>query len=108
MQRPTLLGILLRYVPVATAAIGIAATAALGWFSYRYVYRTITTAQTSALLQAPLMTEYVDPERVRTVDAFLREIAAFPTIDPSTVRDVFSASGAAPSAQPPATSRPLR
>ena len=91
MPRINILRSFLRTAPIIAATIGVAAAAALGWFSYRYIYRTITTAQASSLLQPPLAVELVDPKRIEAADAFLKATAALPRLDPSTIRDVFSA-----------------
>ncbi|MBI4449725.1 hypothetical protein HY634_01585 [Candidatus Uhrbacteria bacterium] len=108
MQRPNFLRILLRQIPIIIAALGVITALALGWFSYRYIYRTITDAQMLALLRPQLAVELVDPERIRALDQHFQQLSTLPPIDPTTVRDVFSAPGAAPSSQPQATSRPSR
>ncbi|MDO8599056.1 MAG: hypothetical protein Q7S02_03020 [bacterium] len=82
---------ILRYAPIAIAVVGIGAAVALGWFCYRYIYQTITTAHASVLLQPPLVVELIDPKRIESADAFLQRTTALPPIDPSTIRDVFSA-----------------
>lgn len=94
--------------PAILAVTGIAALAALGWFSYHYLYQSIAQTEALTTLPPPTPIEFIDVQRVERLDAFFRTTDALPPIDPASVRDVFSAPGAAPSAQPQAASRPLR
>jgi|GEM_PF-5637266 len=106
MLRVNILRPVLRYSPIAMAIIGIAAASALGWFSYRYVYRAITTAQVSSTLQLALAVELIDPKRVEAADAFFRATDALPPMDTRTIRDIFSAPrSATPSPQLPVSAQ---
>lgn len=108
MSRPNFLRILLRHVPIAITALGVMVALALGWFSYQYVYRTITSAQMLALLRPSLAVELVDPERIRALNEHFQRLSALPPIDPTTVRDVFNAQPTADSPKPQAPVRPSR
>lgn len=77
--------------PAILAVTGIAALAALGWFSYRYLYQSIAQTEELAALPPPTPIEFIDVQRVERLDAFFRTTDALPPIDPTTVRDVFSA-----------------
>lgn len=96
---------ILRYTPIAITVIGIGTAGALGWFCYQYVYQTITTAESSILLQPPLAVELIDPKRIESADAFLQKTTALPPIDPSTIRDVFRTASETLSPKPPAANR---
>jgi hypothetical protein len=76
--------------PLILAGIGVLAIAALGWFSYRYLYQSIAQSEAIATLPPPMPIEFIDVQRVERLDAFFRSTDALPTIDPTNVRDVFS------------------
>lgn len=104
MSRPNFLSILLRQIPVAMVALGVVAACALGWFSYQYIYQTITNAQMLALIRPRLVVEFVDPERIRTLDEHFQRLSTLPPIDPATVRDVFNAQPQTPVERKPSGS----
>lgn len=76
--------------PAILAVTGIAALAALGWFSYRYLYQSIAQTEALTALPSPTLIEFIDVQRVERLDAFFRATDTLPPIDPTTVRDVFS------------------
>ena len=88
---------LINRLPIVLAGVGIAMAAMLGWFSYHYLYQSVAQTEPLATLSPPTPIEFIDQNRVERLHTFFRDVDALPPIDPMTVRDVFSAPGAAPS-----------
>ncbi|MBI4434352.1 hypothetical protein HY635_00835 [Candidatus Uhrbacteria bacterium] len=77
--------------PIVLMGVGVAAAAMLGWFSYQYLYQSISQTEALGTLEPPAPIEFIDQHRVEQLHAFFQNTDALPPIDPTTIRDVFSA-----------------
>ena len=103
-----LLRFLVNRSPIVLVSIGVAAAAMLGWFSYQYLYQSISQTEALGTLEPPAPIEFIDQNRVEQLHTFFQNVDALPPIDPTTVRDVFSAKPQAASPKPLASSQPSR